>query len=68
MSAVLDTPLYREPVEFRAVAMPISRIEIVREWCAQCGMPAPTKADVATLLAYLFPSMTVAELLGETTS
>lgn len=68
MSAVLDAPLYREPVEFRAMAMPIGRIEIIRAWCASMGMPAPSKADVAALLAYLFPSMTVAELLGETAS
>ncbi|MDQ0035874.1 hypothetical protein J2W30_003642 [Variovorax boronicumulans] len=68
MSAVLTTPLYREPVEFRAVEAPITRIDIVRAWCAQCGMPSPSKADVAALLALLVPSMTVAELLGETAS
>ena len=68
MSAVLDAPLYREPVEFRAVAMPIGRIEIIRAWCASCGMAEPSNGDVGALLAMLFPGMSVAETLGETAS
>lgn len=67
MSAVLATPLYREPVEFRAVEAPITRIDIVRAWCASMGI-SPSKGDVAALLAHLFPSMSVAETLGETAS
>ncbi|MCY1219502.1 hypothetical protein D9M72_314800 [compost metagenome] len=39
--------------------------DIIRTWCASCGMPAPSNGDVAALLALLFPSMTVAETLGE---
>lgn len=67
MSAVLNAPLYREPVEFRAVEAPVSRVDIVRAWCASMGI-APSKGDCAALLALLFPSMSVAETLGETAS
>lgn len=39
--------------------------DIIRAWCASMGMPVPSNGDVAALLALLFPSMTVAETLGE---
>lgn len=39
--------------------------DIIRAWCASCGMAEPSNGDVGALLAMLFPSMTVAETLGE---
>jgi hypothetical protein len=39
--------------------------DIIRAWCASCGMAEPSNGDVAALLSLLFPSMSVAESLGE---
>lgn len=36
--------------------------EIIRAWCASCGMPAPSNGDCIALVAALTPSAPVAAM------
>ena len=39
--------------------------DIIRAWCASCGMAEPSNGDCGALLSKLFPALSVAQALGE---